>query len=191
MNSRSDGAANLAKIYEMLQECKKRGASLVSMPEGFYLLGCKRDVYSEKAERMDGPLMKKMSGWAKEFGLWLSLGGLQEPSEDKERIYNTHILMDTEGEIRQVYRKTHLFDIDIPGAPHLKESAFTMPGPEILPPFETPFARVGLSICYDLRFPELYRKFFYAGVDMILVPSAFLVKTGQAHWEVLLRARAM
>lgn len=90
-----------------------------------------------------------------------------------------------------MYRKTHLFDIDVKGAPQLKESSFTKPGPEIIPPIETPIGRVGLSICYDLRFPELYRTFFYSGVDVILVPSAFLAKTGQAHWETLLRARAM
>jgi len=128
---------------------------------------------------------------AKEHGVWISAGGIQEKSQEDGKWYNCHVIIDARGSIRDVYRKIHLFDVDIPGGPRLMESNFTLPGNDVKV-CDSPAGKLGLSICYDLRFPDLYQKLrFDKGAQVILVPSAFTVETGRAHWEVLLRARAI
>jgi predicted amidohydrolase len=134
--------------------------------------------------------------------LWLSLGGFPEkiPSsqttkrDDKgngnEKVYNTHIVLDDKGDIKALYRKIHLFDVNIPNGPVLQESKYTAPGSEVVV-IDSPIGRLGLSTCYDLRFPEMYEALVKKGAEVLLVPSAFTVLTGQAHWEILLRARAI
>ncbi|XP_072350311.1 deaminated glutathione amidase-like, partial [Scyliorhinus torazame] len=126
--------------------------------------------------------------------LWLSLGGFHERGHDWERdrrIYNAHILINNLGEIVSVYRKTHLFDVELRGQISLKESNYTIPGSGIEPPVSTPIGKVGLAICYDLRFPEISLALAEAGAEILTYPSAFTVRTGLAHWEPLLRARAI
>uniref|UniRef100_UPI00398E80BE deaminated glutathione amidase n=1 Tax=Pristiophorus japonicus TaxID=55135 RepID=UPI00398E80BE len=129
-----------------------------------------------------------------ETGVWLSLGGFHERCHDWERdrrIYNAHVLINDSGEIAVVYRKTHLFDVELKGRVSLKESNFTIPGPGIEAPVDTPIGKLGLAICYDLRFPEISLTLAQDGAEILTFPSAFTMTTGMAHWEPLLRARAI
>ena len=130
------------------------------------------------------------------MGVNLSLGGFSEECEqDLTKRYNSHVLINTAGEIVANYRKTHLYDVDlaktVPGGVSIMESKYCKAGDEIIPPIKMDGYNLGLTICYDLRFPEIYRLLRMQGADVMLVPSAFMVKTGQAHWETLLKARAI
>ena len=125
---------------------------------------------------------------ARERELWVLGGSLAEI--DEGRVYNTSALFARDGELVARYRKIHLFDVDIAGQPPLRESALFMPGEQLVT-HETDLGRIGLSVCYDLRFPELYRGLTSLGAEVLMVPSAFTAVTGEAHWEVLLRARAI
>ncbi|KAF1410948.1 Deaminated glutathione amidase, partial [Spheniscus mendiculus] len=130
----------------------------------------------------------------RDCGVWLSLGGFHERGRDwptTQRIYNCHALLDPAGHLVAAYRKTHLCDVELEGRVTMKESSFTNPGTEIVPPVSTPAGKLGLSICYDLRFPEISLALRRAGAEILTYPSAFTVPTGSAHWEVLLRARAI
>uniref|UniRef100_A0A6I8MYG9 CN hydrolase domain-containing protein n=1 Tax=Ornithorhynchus anatinus TaxID=9258 RepID=A0A6I8MYG9_ORNAN len=130
----------------------------------------------------------------RECGLWLSLGGFHERGPDWEttpRIYNCHVLLDGHGAVVATYRKTHLCDVELPGQGPMRESGHTLPGPALAAPVDTPAGKLGLAICYDLRFPELSLALAQAGAEILTFPSAFGCITGPAHWEVLLRARAI
>ncbi|CAI7904775.1 unnamed protein product [Closterium sp. NIES-53] len=127
------------------------------------------------------------------FSIWLSLGGFQEAGgpDAGKRFFNTHVLVDDTGTIQAAYRKIHLFDVNVPGGPVLTESNSTLPGSSVVSAM-SPVGRLGLTVCYDLRFPELYQRLrFDHHCDVLLIPAAFTQKTGEAHWEVLLRARAI
>ncbi|XP_062367316.1 deaminated glutathione amidase isoform X4 [Cinclus cinclus] len=148
----------------------------------------------ELAEPLHGDIVGRYRQLARECDVWLSLGGFHERGQDWDstgRIYNCHLLLDNSGALVAVYRKLHLFDAALPGAPALCESSFTNPGQELLPPIPTPVGKLGLAVCYDLRFPELAQALRGAGAQILTFPSAFTVPTGAAHWEVLLRARAI
>jgi predicted amidohydrolase len=127
---------------------------------------------------------------AARHGVWVQLGSLALRQEETERLANRSFLIDADGEIRARYDKIHLFDVDLPTGESWRESASYAPGSRSVVA-ETPWGRLGLSICYDLRFPNLYRTLSDAGATMLSVPAAFTVPTGQAHWHVLLRARAI
>lgn len=144
------------------------------------------------AEPLDGPLMSRYRDLARSHDIWLSLGGFHEKIEgDDTHLYNAHVVVDNEGEIRAVYRKIHLFDVSIPNGPVLKESNGTRSGSS-LTALDSPVGTLGLSVCYDLRFSELYLAYRqHAEADVLLVPSAFTATTGRAHWLPLLRARAI
>lgn len=132
--------------------------------------------------------MAKYLSLAKQHQIWLSLGGFQERCEGEERIYNTHVVVDAGGEIRAQYRKIHLYDVPMVG---LVESKQALAGSEVVA-CDSPAGRLGVTICYDMRFPELYQKLtFLHGASVLLMPSAFATKTGAAHWETLLRCRAI
>ncbi|XP_072500082.1 deaminated glutathione amidase isoform X4 [Notamacropus eugenii] len=134
------------------------------------------------------------TGRSRECGIWLSLGGFHERGqhwEQSQRIYNCHVLLDKEGSIVATYRKTHLCDVKLPGQGPMCESTSTIPGPTLGSPVSTPAGKVGLAICYDLRFPELSLALAQDGAEILTYPSAFGSVTGPAHWEVLLRARAI
>ncbi|KAL8159813.1 hypothetical protein V2J09_001350 [Rumex salicifolius] len=127
----------------------------------------------------------------RESSIWLSFGGFQEKGSDDSHLCNTHVIVDDNGNIRSKYRKIHLFDVDVPGGMVYKESSFTEAGKDIVA-MDSPFGRLGLTVCYDLRFPEIYQNLrFQQEAQVLLVPSAFTKITGQAHWEILLRARAI
>ena len=196
MCATEDVGANLERCAALTAEAAARGAELVSLPECFAFIGRKMADKLPLAESLDGggPIVDAVREMARRNQVWLAAGGLPEraaPSEEGKRVYNTFLLCDPAGETRAVYRKIHLFDVAIPGRAELKESATTAPGGDVVVA-ETPMARLGLSICYDVRFPELYRRLAVEhSAEVLMVPAAFTAHTGAAHWHTLLRARAI
>ncbi|GJM95607.1 hypothetical protein PR202_ga12369 [Eleusine coracana subsp. coracana] len=172
-------------------EAAASGVKFLCFPEVFSFIGSKDGESVKLAEPLDGPIMQRYCSLAKESGMWLSLGGFQEKGPDDSHQYNTHVIIDDSGTIRSSYRKIHLFDVDVPGNMVYKESRFTTAGDTVVS-VDSPFGRLGLTVCYDLRFPELYQILrFKHQTQVLLVPSAFTKVTGEAHWETLLRARAI
>ncbi|KAM9827802.1 deaminated glutathione amidase [Neosynchiropus ocellatus] len=190
-----DKESNFSACQEMIEQARLQGASMVFLPEGFDYIGSSREETLALSESLSGETVSRYSQMAKKLEIWLSLGGFHERGHDWEsdrRIYNSHILINDKGEVVSVYRKAHLFDVELPEkGVSLKESAFTIPGPSLMPPIQTPIGKVGLGICYDIRFPELSCALQRKGAEILTFPSAFTVATGAAHWEVLLRARAI
>ncbi len=172
-----------------VREAAALGADLVALPENFAYLRTEgtRIAY---AESLDGPLVAWLRSLAGELGRYLLAGSIPERIPRSPRVHNTSLLIGPDGEIVARYRKMHLFDIDVPGRAVLQESKWVRAGdaPVVA---ETPLGRLGLSICYDLRFPELYRRLVLAGAEVLFVPSAFTAYTGPHHWLPLLRARAI
>jgi len=189
MTSTDDRAANRASAERFVREAASRGAEVVCLPEMWPFIG-PDDAKVAGAESLDGPSMSLMRGLAAELGVWLFPGSFAERSDVPGRVYNCAPAIDPAGEVTTVYRKIHLFDIDIPGGAVFAESRSVAPGNAAVVA-DTPFGRVGMTVCYDLRFPGLYGALRDAGADIVLVPAAFTAHTGKAHWEVLLRARAI
>ncbi|HVR70575.1 MAG TPA: carbon-nitrogen hydrolase family protein [Vicinamibacteria bacterium] len=189
MTSTADVERNLAAAERLVAEAAARGARFVSLPENFAYLRSEGEPVPE-AQPLDGAWVTRMAGLARRHGLTLLLGSLPEEVPGDTRVYNTSVLIGPEGGTLAVYRKVHLFDIDLPGMEHLKESRSVLPGTDVVVA-GAPFGQVGLSICYDVRFPELYRRLVRQGARVLAVPSAFTERTGKDHWEVLLRARAI
>lgn len=162
------------------------------LPECFDHVGESKKQSIELAETLDGPLLARYKQLAQSNSIYLSLGGFHEKSseENVSRVYNSHIVIDNTGSVVSIYRKIHLFDIDVAGGVQLRESDYTIPGNEICLPVDTPVGKVGLGICYDLRFPEFSLSLTKAGAEILTYPSAFTQTTGMAHWEPLLRSRA-
>lgn len=194
LTSKANTAENLEAVTKAVKAAKAAGAVLVSIPEGFDFIGDSAEKAMAMAEPLHGPLMGKYRALAASTGVWLSLGGFHEASSspDEKRIHNTHVVVDHQGAIKAVYRKAHLYDVDLSadGGPKLLESAQTLPGDRVVV-IDSPIGKLGLAVCYDLRFPEFFSALRKAGAEVILVPSAFTVPTGMAHWEPLLRARAI
>jgi predicted amidohydrolase len=187
MTSTADRSANFATVEALAEEARRRGAAVAFFPENFHFLGTSPAASLAAAEPLGGPALGRYRALARRLGLWLSLGGFQEAGPDPQRLYNTHVVIDAEGEIAATYRKIHLFDVDLSatGGPVLTESAFTAPG-DGLAARASPAGVLGLSTCYDLRFPAVYQRLaFDLGADVLLVPSAFTVETGRAHWEAV------
>jgi len=188
MTSTSSLDENFFQVSRLVQEAKEAGAAMVFLPECFSFIGSKSNPAITVAENLDGPIMQKYRDLAAAHSIWMSLGGFQEKcAGETTKLFNTHVILDEKGAIVETYRKIHLFDVDFLG---LQESAFTEGGTE-LKVVQTPVGSIGLAICYDLRFPEMFVALRRMGAEIILVPSAFTYKTGSAHWEVLLRARAI
>jgi predicted amidohydrolase len=187
--SGTDRDANLARAEEFVRDAAARGADLVVLPEVATWRGPKA---AERAavEPIPGPSTRRFSAIAASLGIHLCPGSLLEESPDPARPYNTTCLIGPDGAILARYRKVHLFDVAIPGRVAVRESDQRTPGDRIVT-CATALGTVGLSICYDLRFPEVYRRSVEAGAETLLIPSAFTAPTGEAHWEVLLRARAI
>uniref|UniRef100_A0A6N2NL28 CN hydrolase domain-containing protein n=1 Tax=Salix viminalis TaxID=40686 RepID=A0A6N2NL28_SALVM len=177
MTSINDLAANFATCSRLVKEAVAEGAKFVCFPESFSFIADKDGESVNIAEPLDGPIMQQYCSLARESGIWLSLGGFQERGSDDAHLRNTHVIIDDSGSIRSSYSKIHLFDVDVPGGRVYKESSFTEPGKDIVA-VDSPAGRLGLSVCYDLRFPELYQQLRFQ-------------HEAQAHWEILLRARAI
>mmetsp|Transcript_45373 Transcript_45373/g.82898 ORF Transcript_45373/g.82898 Transcript_45373/m.82898 type:complete len:389 (+) Transcript_45373:86-1252(+) len=191
MTAVNDKDKNFAACSERVKEAKALGCDMVCFPECFSFIGARPGEAQKAAEDVAGPTIQRYCALAAEHGLWLSLGGFQEkgPTDDKQgRIYNTHLIISAEGEVQATYRKIHLFDVPMTG---LVESSQALPGSSLVS-CSSPAGVLGVTVCYDLRFPELYQKLtFLHGATVLLVPSAFAMKTGEAHWETLLRSRAI
>jgi predicted amidohydrolase len=194
MRSTDDLVANLATVRDLTARAAAEGAQLVVLPECFSFLGRGEGDKLRIAEPLDGtgPIMSTLREVAAKHGTWLVGGGTPERiPDDARRTYNTAVVIDPAGALAARYRKIHLFDVDIPGGATLRESDATAAGDELVV-VEIAGAPVGVSICYDVRFPELYRCLVKdRGAEVLLVPAAFTAHTGAAHWHLLLRARAV
>ncbi|CAH2327276.1 deaminated glutathione amidase isoform X2 [Pelobates cultripes] len=194
MTSTSDKEKNFTICSGLIQEAASRKASMVFLPEAFDYIGGSTEETLSLAETLKGDTIQRYMSLARRCSVWLSLGGFHEKGpnwETDRRIFNSHVVLDNTGHIVSIYRKTHLFDVDLHSGVSLKESKFTIPGPDLIPPINTPAGKVGLGVCYDLRFPEMALALIQEGAELLTYPSAFTVTTGIAHWEVLLRARAI
>jgi deaminated glutathione amidase len=183
-------APNLDKAEELIRRAAKGGAIYVQTPENTGLMEVKPELVVEAAESegKNAPLAR-LKALARELRIWLHVGSLAVKL-DKIRIANRSYLIDPEGRIAARYDKLHMFDVDLPGGESYRESQYFKPGEKAVLA-DLPFGRLGLSICYDLRFPALYRALAAAGAEIIAVPSAFTKQTGEAHWHALIRARAI
>jgi predicted amidohydrolase len=189
MRSTEDRERNLSDAEAWAAAAARRGASLIAFPENAAFLR-KEGTGRVPAEELDGPTARRFAAMAKRHAAYVLAGSIAERAPQRGKVFNTSILFDPEGAIVAVYRKLHLFDIDIPGRATFRESARVQPGREAIVA-STPLARFGLSICYDLRFPELYRRLVRERAQVLLIPSAFTAYTGRFHWTALLRARAI
>ena len=185
--SGDDLAANLEAARQAVEEAAGRGCAFVALPENFAYLRREGTPFP-CAQGFDGPIVGAAREWASSHGIWLLGGSFPEAVSGEERVYNTSFLVAPDGEVVARYRKIHLFDVKLGDGANFTESKSIAPGEEVTVA-ETPFGRVGLSVCYDVRFPELYRAM--GDVKLVCVPSAFAPQTGKDHWEVLLRARAI
>lgn len=190
MNSTDDVAENLATIASMVEEAAGQGADLVTLPENAPLLAPDRARLAA-VEPLDGRQVTELRTLARRHSVAIALGSFAETGPDDTHSYNTSVFIDEQGEIAGVYRKMHLFDVQVADDTAFRESDSVCAGPAT--PVQVAWRgwSIGLSICYDLRFPELYRAHAAAGTDLLLVPAAFTFRTGAAHWDVLLRARAI
>lgn len=182
---------NLQRAAALIGRAVADGAQLAVLPENFALLSSSKLRACSQAEiSSDGPIRSFLAASARKYGIWLVGGSLPLPT-GTPKVYAASFLLDAQGNERACYRKMHLFDVDVADAQgSYRESDTLAPGDEVVS-VTTPFGKLGLSICYDLRFPELYRALFQQQVDIITVPSAFTEHTGQAHWQTLLQARAI
>jgi len=198
LSCQDDVAANLARVRELVLEAGRSGAELVALPENFAFMG-EESKKREIAESLDadppGPIALTLRLAARDARVWLVAGGMPERSADPDRPFNTSLLFEPDGRLVSRYRKVHLFDVDLPDGTKLLESAATTAGSEpVVNEIGGRAGRpvnLGMTICYDLRFPELYRKLGERGVRIVTVPAAFTLTTGKDHWHVLLRARAI
>ncbi len=193
LNTQDNVAANLARAQHWIARAAESGAKLVLLPENFAFMGeeaAKREI----AERIDrgrpGPIVTAIAEAAAANRVWVIAGGMPERSEDPARPFNTSVVLDGAGSLVSTYRKVHLFDVALADGTSACETAATTPGTEAVSA-DILGVRVGLSICYDLRFPELYRRLVDQGARIFTVPAAFTLTTGKDHWHVLLRARAI
>ena len=188
LNARADRAENLAVARDLLARAAAAGADLAVLPEYVDYLG--PGAGAPKPEPVDGEFATFFSTAARELGIWVHAGSFHEAGPDDEHTFNTSLVFDPAGERVAVYRKMHLYDVEIAGRVSYRESQSVAPGDDVVVA-DVDGVPTGLSICYDLRFPELYRRLADDGARVLVVPAAFMLHTGRDHWEVLLRARAI
>jgi len=190
-NTSDDIIRNLESTSVLAREAASSGALAMFLPECFALMQTSRRQLRESAETPGkGVIQDHMAALARETGMMLFAGSLPVRSDDPGRVFNTSMVFGPDGNCAARYDKIHLFDVCLESGEQFLESAYTMPGeqPAVV---DSALGRIGLSVCYDLRFPELYRQLVSLGAEILLVPSAFSPTTGPAHWEPLLRARAI
>ena len=183
---------NLEAAGKLLREAKDAGAELACLPENFSFIGLKdADKLAVAEADGSGPVQQFLSETARALGLWILGGTTVIKGDSARRVSNTSLLVDAQGKRVARYDKIHLFDVAIPGRnEQYLESTHVTPGRKVVVA-DTPVGRLGLSVCYDMRFPELYRELVARGAQWLAMPAAFTVPTGRAHWETLLRARAI
>lgn len=197
MTSTDDVEHNLRVAERCVERAREEGASLVVLPECFAYLGPEEgklaiveELPAIGARESAGPILARCQDLAVRFGVELVLGGFWERASDDRHARNTCVHLDASGVVRAAYRKIHLFDVDLPDGTKLQESATCEAGEEVVVT-SSAIGTLGLSICYDLRFPELYRRLVDRGATALAIPAAFTLTTGKDHWHVLLRARAI
>ena len=189
LNSSSDVEGNWRAARELIERAADAGAVLVATPENTNFLGPHAEKV-RRAEGLEGETCRRFSELARELGIHLLLGSFNERGPDEGRCHNTSVLFGPDGGRLAVYRKMHLFDVDVSPEVRFQESATVAPGEEPVV-VETGLGTVGLTICYDIRFGELYRRLVELGAEILSVPSAFTLTTGRDHWHTLIRARAI
>jgi predicted amidohydrolase len=189
LNATADRAANMAVADRLTRAAAADGASLIVLPEKWTAMGAEEDLRAA-AEPLAGPAVTWARSIARELGVELVAGSILERVAGQEKLANTSVHVDAGGELRAVYRKVHMFDVEVDGHSY-RESALEEPGEEIVLSHTAEGVGLGMSICYDLRFPELYRILAVRGALLIAVPAAFTLATTRDHWETLVRARAI
>ncbi len=184
-----DPEANVRTAAALADEAAAGGAQLVALPEYLQYRG-PDDGYRASARPIPGPFTEPFAEVARRHGCWVLVGSLAEANEDAARPFNTSVLLGPDGSIAARYRKIHLFDVAVDAGPVDRESARVSAGGELVVA-DAAGMKLGMTICYDLRFPELYRSLALAGAEVLAVPANFTERTGRDHWEVLLRARAI
>ncbi len=191
MSSTADVDANMDVVHRLVREAAGRGAEMVLVPECFSYLGPEKGKVAIAESLEDGgPILDRCRDLAAEAGIDVVYGGFWEKSEAPGKVRNACIYMRSDGSVAAVYRKIHLFDVDLPDGTKVLESQTVEPGSDSVVA-DAPFGKLGLSVCYDLRFPELYRRLVDQGAIALAIPAAFTLTTGKDHWHVLLRARAI
>jgi predicted amidohydrolase len=190
LNSGSDLQANVATVHALLREAAAGGAQFIATPEYSFLLDGRGRVMRDGALPADGgAVLADLRQAAREVGVWILIGSLTVRTEE-ERIANRSVLVSADGTIAASYDKIHMFDVTLPDGKVIRESSAYRPGDRAVIA-DTPWGRLGLTVCYDLRFPGLFRALAQAGAQIISVPSSFQRQTGKSHWHALLRARAI
>lgn len=189
MTSGTDVATNVATALELVGDAVDRGATYVQVPEYVTYYGPAHG-FADAAESVPGPSTRRFAGMARQRGVTVHVGSLLERTSEPGRYHNTSVLIDAAGEIVATYRKAHLFDIDVPGEVAHRESDAIVAGDDVVVA-DLGDVRLGLSICFDVRFPELYRHLALHGATVLAIPAAFAAATGRVHWEILVRARAI
>jgi nitrilase len=192
MTSSADLGRNLTDAGRLLAEAYSRGALVASLPENFAFMGMSEpDKFAIAEEEGSGPIQAFASRTAREHGMWVVAGTIPLRVPGQPRLAAASLVYDAEGVQAARYDKIHLFDVEVPGRDErYQESSSVRPG-ETPVCVDTPAGRLGLAVCYDLRFPELFRRLLEMGAEWLCLPSAFTAPTGRAHWETLLRARAI
>lgn len=192
LDSRDDVSANLDHAQSLVEQAVEQGADCIALPEVMHLrVGqAMAQQYLDHAQPIPGPITDRFGELAKRLGVHLLLGSIGEASADPKRIYNTSVLIGPDGQSLASYRKVHLFDVSVDAVNGDRESDRYLPGDRLVTA-DTPMGRLGLTICYDVRFGELYRALALAGARLVFVPANFTSATGDAHWLTLLRARAI
>ncbi len=185
-------SSNLLEAEKLIAEAVKIGAKLVALPENFAMMGDReKDKLDVKEADGAGPIQHFLSTTAKKYGAWLIGGTIPIAGKEENKVRAACLIYDDRGERVARYDKQHLFDVSVPGSDEVyRESDSIECGDQMLV-LDSPFGRLGIAVCYDLRFPEYFRKMVVQGMEILVIPSAFTARTGSAHWEVLLRARAI
>jgi deaminated glutathione amidase len=189
LSSGADPGTNVERARQLVRRAASEGASYIQLPEYFNFRG-PASQYSSVAETIPGPTSESLAALAKELSVVIHIGSMFERSSHPDKSFNTSVVIDTDGEILATYRKGHLFDVNVPGEVVHEESRHVAAGDQ-MSVVDVLGLRLGLSVCFDLRFAELYRQLSLHGATVLAVPSSFAVATGRVHWEVLLRARAI
>lgn len=189
MDSQAVKQDNLKKAEKLIEKAVALGANFVALPENVNYIGAKEGKLAS-AEKIPGETSEFFAGLARKHNIWVNCGSFAEETANPQMVYNTSLVFDSKGNIVAKYRKIHLYDVDISNGPSVKESAVVIPGTEIVS-FDNPFGKMGLSICYDMRFPELYRIMALQGAKLMFVPANYTLFTGKDHWEAVLRTRAI
>ncbi len=184
--------ANLFEVEHLIKEAVDNGARLVVLPENFAFMGQRdKDKLAVRERDGEGPLQAFLSRVAKQQGIWLVGGTIPMHAEDSSKVRSACLVYNEQGERIARYDKIHLFDVTLPGVDERYHESATIEGSDQLVVIDSPFGRLGVAVCYDLRFPELFRKMLDSGMEVLAIPSAFTAITGKAHWETLVRARAI